>query len=272
MKIAKWLSSGTKTLQSAHIESARLDCLILLEDCLDLSRAMILTHLDEKIPDHLRSGLDENLNRRKNREPLAYIRGVKEFYGRDFKVNNSVLIPRPESETIIEIAKNLPLKNNSSIADIGTGSGVLAITLALELQNKAITAYDIDADALRTAKINNKTYNTHVIFVQNNLLENSDTSFDCIVANLPYVSKFQNVSEETIFEPQVALYAESDGLALITKLIDQITMQSIIKPDGFLILESEPRQHNRVKAYANANNLKLLKTDGFVQLFQLRSI
>lgn len=267
-KITDWLSQGIRTLKTAGIESARLDCLIILEDALDQTRIKVLSNLDYEIPNVALTHLDKMLERRKSREPLAYIRSSVEFYGRDFFVNPSVLIPRPESESIIEIAKTLPFISGATIADVGTGSGALAVTISLEIPDSTVIAYDIDSAALEVARKNNVRFNSGVEFIQDDLLHESASTFDCIIANLPYVSRSQPVSIETIFEPSLSLFADDDGLALIKQLIEQITTRPNMKPGGYLILESEPRQHVAIRSFAEDHSLKHVKTENFIQLFQ----
>ncbi len=267
MKIADWLSSGTDELKSAGIPSARLDCLLLLEDSLGYTRIQVLARLNEEVPSDILSILNTQLARRKNREPLAYIRGHVEFYGRNFIVNNSVLIPRPETEALIDMITALKHVKNPTIADVGTGSGAIGITIALENPTARVFGYDINLKALRTAELNNRQFETNIFLAKSDLLDGIEQSFDIIVANLPYVSRSQHVSEETAYEPSVALYANDDGLAVITRFISQVSAQRNLTPQGYLILESEPRQHHAIEAHAKKYGFKLIRTDKFIQLF-----
>lgn len=268
MKIAEWITKSTALLQSSGIESARLDSLMLLENVLGKSRVSILTRQDEVIPNKALQLLDNLLGRRQKREPIAYIIGKKEFYGREFIVTNAVLIPRPESEAIIDEVLALSLEDGSRIADVGTGSGILAITLAVELPKSKVDAYDINTEALEVAKKNSQLLQANVRFFQGDLLENKQQTYNIIVANLPYVSTSQYVSPETAFEPKLALYAEDDGLSLVKKLITQIREHKLLHPKGYLIVESEPRQHNSVHSYTKKFGFRLINTRGFVQKFQ----
>ena len=269
MKIAEWLAKSTTILQTAGIDSARLDSLILLENVLSYSRVDILTRQDDVIPDKALRLLDNYLSRRLKREPIAYIIGKKDFYGREFNVTNDVLIPRPESETIIDKVLALHLSKDARIVDVGTGSGVLAITLALELPNVQVHAIDVDKSALEIAKKNNHLLQGNVHFFQGDLLESVRLKYDVIVANLPYVSDTQYVSPETVYEPRLALYADDDGLYLIKKLLAQIQTQRLLENSGYLLLESEPRQHDAIQRYAKNCDFRLVNTHGFIQLFQL---
>src|SRR3989344_881274 len=131
MKSEEWLKQAANTLKTANIGSARLDALVLLEDELNRDKAWILAHPEQPILAQSLKKLNKKLARRTNHEPLAYIRGFSELYGRKFKVNKRVLEPRPESEAMIDLLKELRLPKNSWLADIGTGSGALGITAAL---------------------------------------------------------------------------------------------------------------------------------------------
>src|SRR3990167_7793618 len=150
----QWLKQATNTLKAANIGSARLDALVLLEDEIGRDRALILAHPERPILAQSLKKLNKKLVRRANHEPLAYIRGFSEFYGRRFKVNKRVLEPRPESETMIDLLKELKLPKNSWLADIGTGSGALGITAALELHNHHIDLYDLESRPLLETKNN----------------------------------------------------------------------------------------------------------------------
>jgi release factor glutamine methyltransferase len=269
-KISEWLQNGTKKLHQVGIDSARLDCLILLEDTLGIDRAIILGSPEKMILPEQLNVLESYLARRERREPLAYIRGYSEFYGRTFAVNKHVLIPRPESETIIEIVRTLKLKQPAVIADVGTGSGALAVTLSLEIPSAVLYAYDIDADALRVAKQNSNKHQVDICFFQNDLLDNVTIKFDIIVANLPYVTRTQTVSEETSYEPSVALYSEDDGLRHINRLIEQVSDHAI-NSGGYLIIESEPRQHQSVHNHAQQYGLQLVSSHDFIQLYKSTS-
>jgi release factor glutamine methyltransferase len=209
------------------------------------------------------------------------------FYGRDFLVTKDVLIPRPESEMIIDAVLNLcgkpylpgvkasasKIAEDLTIHDVGTGSGCLAITLACELPRARIIASDISLPALQVAKKNAKKHNAKITFYKSDLLEGlkltsgptSTPTPDLIVANLPYVDPEWPWLDKAALsvEPSIALYAENHGLALIYKLIDQIP-----KRTKFLILEADPSQHEKIIKYAKSHHLTHCETRGFVLVFQ----
>src|ERR1035438_5314404 len=153
-KISEWLELATDQLQQAGIATARLDSIVLLEDIVKQDRSWLLAHPEHILPSTDLRKLERRLAQRKRHEPLAYIRGKTEFYGREFGINHKVLEPRPESETIIDICKQLSLPKNTTIVDIGTGSGALAITVKLELPQTNVIATDFDPSCLRVASKN----------------------------------------------------------------------------------------------------------------------
>ncbi len=210
-----------------------------------------------------------------NRLPLAYQRGMKDFYGRDFVVTPDVLIPRPETEMIIDIVLSLVgkpylpgvrpsearLPRNITVVDVGTGSGCIAITLKLEIPDATIIATDISRKALKVARDNAKKHDVSIEFVESDLLVNVDRIPDLVVANLPYVDKdWEWIDKKALsVEPQKALYADDHGLELILQLIDQVCVKKI----RHLILEADPCQHETIVEYANKKGLKLVETRGF---------
>lgn len=203
--------------------------------------------------------VNDCLRRRNGGEPLAYILGFKEFYGRRFKVSPDVLIPRPETENLIDVAISLRPKK---ILDIGTGSGCIAITLALELPESVVTGVDISDKALNIAKNNSLTLQTDVNFMKSDLLDSiKDYDYDLIVANLPYVDKEWDWIDESLkYEPNDALFASDGGLELIKRLICESRdyfKKSNITDEKYLLLEADPCQHKKIAKFA--------KNHGFIE-------
>ncbi|MEK7620727.1 MAG: peptide chain release factor N(5)-glutamine methyltransferase [Patescibacteria group bacterium] len=268
MNVQQWLSRATARLDEVAIDSSRLDAELLLATSLYKPREYLLTHSEKVLSDHKLAQANKWLQRRLNREPIAYILGHKEFYGRDFMVSPSVLIPRPESETIIEMLKSL---QPDTIIDVGTGSGCLAISAKLEIPKSHVVATDISEDALQIARQNANGLNAEITFVISNLLSGIKTVKSdqpvTIVANLPYVDSSWQVSPETKFEPSQALFADDDGLKLIKKLILQ-TKKKLRHGDN-LILESDKRQHEQIARYAKNHGFILEKTDGLIAQYKL---
>src|SRR3990167_10679702 len=154
MKLKDFLDQATRKLESAGIGTARLDSLVLLEDVLNRERAWLLSHPEIALQGRTLQSINAKLKRRLDHEPLAYIRGKTEFYGREFYVDSRVLEPRPESETMIELLKALRLPVTTKIADVGSGSGALGITAYLETPRTRIDFYDIDPGTLEVAEYN----------------------------------------------------------------------------------------------------------------------
>ncbi len=269
MDIQQWLGQASKKLSDSGIESARLDVELLLSASLYKPREYLLAHSDQGLSDVELTQTNKWLDRRLNREPIAYILGHKEFYGRDFMVSPSVLIPRPESESIIEILKEL---KPETIVDIGTGSGCLAISAKLELPDSRIIATDISEDALQIARQNASSLNAEITFVVSDLLSGikaiKSNKPIAIVANLPYVDKSWEFSPETKFEPSLALFTEDDGLKLIKKLVLQAKKK--LRKNDSLILEADKRQHKQMSEFAKKHGFEIQKTDGLIVLYTLQ--
>ena len=207
--------------------------------------------------------------------PKAYKDGYADFCGRDFWVSPAVLIPRPETEAIIDVVKSLAGKpilpgvkapkpkiaENAKILDVGTGSGCIAITIKKELPSAQVTGVDIDQSALEIAEKNAKKLGASVHFYQSNLLNNVTETPDILIANLPYVDKDWDWLDKDALaaEPAIALYANDHGLELIKKLLDQATNRKI----GNIILEADPCQHQAIQDYL-PDGYELIKTSGFI--------
>lgn len=269
MTIDDWIQSSVANLSKFGISSARLDAELLLATSLYRSREYLLAHGDVALIDSELVQANKWLQRRLKREPIAYILGHKEFYGRDFMVSPSVLIPRPESETIVEMLKYL---QPDTIIDIGTGSGCLAISAKLEVPKSRVIATDISEDALQIARQNANGLNAEITFVLSDLLSgiktiNSDEPVT-IVANLPYVDNSWPTSSETKFEPSIALFAEDNGLNLIKKLILQAKKK--LRNGDNLLLEADPRQHKSMTEYAKKHGFCPEKTEGFIALYKFQ--
>lgn len=264
MTVGEFLQSNTAILQKAGIPTARLDCLVLLEDTLGLNRSHLLAHPQTKLTPQQQTVLEKHILARKGHCPLAYIRGKAEFYGRTFAVNNTVLVPRPETEMIIELLKELPLKAGDQIADIGTGSGCLAITAALELPQTRVTGYDISPEALQTARKNAQALHAPVTFQHSDLLQDV-TAQDVLLANLPYVPDHFPVNEAAMQEPKLALFSGADGLNHY-KAFWQYLGTATQKP-RFVLTEALPGQHHPLAQLARQAGFVQDRKEGLVQLF-----
>ncbi len=265
MTIADYLTQTMRAFEAAGIETARLDAQVLLERALNQNKAWLLAHGEDQIDAEKLPLLQEQTRRREARQPLAYILGRQEFYGRNFAVSPAVLIPRPETEELIEQLKKLPLPDNASILDVGTGSGAIAITAELELPHLRVDACDTSPEALTIAEQNAERLGANVRFFASDLLAKTEHPYDCIVANLPYVADDWQRSPETNFEPPEALFADDEGLALITQLILQAPGK--LNKKGYLLLEADPRQFDAIKKAA-ATAFTFVASVGFTITFK----
>ncbi len=263
LTINKWLQSAQRQLKNVGIQSYPLDSLLILEHVTGFNRAHILAHQDKEIPGSRLKDLNSLLERRTKREPIAYITSVKEFYGREFYVDKNVLIPRPESESFIELLKKHEI-THESIIDVGSGSGALGITVKLELPTDTVTLSDIDESTLKVAKKNAHNLGASCNFIQSNLLPKSG-NYSVILANLPYVPKDMALEPELTYEPILALFADNNGLELYERFWDQIGQQASCK---YVLTESLRDQHASMIKLALKAHFTLVEADGFVQLFE----
>jgi release factor glutamine methyltransferase len=230
------LNRARGILAEKNIEDAPLEGELLLRHVLGISQTQLYLDLDRELNPKQEQAFRHLLKRRLSGEPTAYIMGRCEFYSLDFYVDPRVLIPRPESELLVEealaLAQNRPL---STIAEVGTGSGAIAISLALELPEAKIYATDISASALEVALINCRKHGVvdRVCFLHGNMLDPLPEPVDLIVANLPYVRKSELAAVR--FEPRLALDGGQDGMGKIRQLCRQLGGK--LRPGGFLLLE-----------------------------------
>ncbi len=267
-----WLAHATDALSAAGIASARLDAEMILAHTLRKNRTYLHAHGDHIITDREAQIADARLALRLDRVPVAYIIGHKEFYGRNFHVTQATLIPRPDSEVLIELTRRIMpeiTKQTNGIVrlvDVGTGSGALGITAKLEFPDTDVTLIDISKHALTIAKKNAHLLKAEVGVLLGDLLSTYPFEPQIIVANLPYVDKAWERSPETQHEPAKALFASNNGLSLIYRLI--IQAQSQLASGGALILEADPRQHEAIIARAEQYGFLLEARDGFGLLFR----
>lgn len=255
MNVSSWLKKAA---------ISRLDAELILANSLGKDRVFLHAHPDYELSETEEKQVNSDLERRAKHEPLAYILGYKEFYGRNFIVSPDVLIPRPETEAIINLAKE---QKPAKILDVGTGSGCIAITLKLELPVSNVSAVDISPKALQIARQNAAKLGAEIAFSESDLLEKVQGEYDLIVANLPYVDKnWDWLSPELAYEPDLALYAEDSGLCDIKRLVRQA--EAHLTKRGVLMLESDLSQHGKIQDYIENNTkLTLVKTEGLAQVF-----
>jgi release factor glutamine methyltransferase len=238
MVIREALRKAAERLESHHVSSPRLNAEVILAHCLSVDKTYLYTHDDRLLSDAEFQKIENALYERISGVPVQYIVGRQEFYGRYFTVNPDVLIPRPETEFIVEAVLDLHPPSLSSIIDVGTGSGCIGLTLALELPEAQVTIADISFVALLTAKSNAVQLGASASIVCMDLLEAACGPFDIVVSNPPYVSRGESSRlqiEVREHEPHVALFGEEDGLAAYRKLIP--SAERVLKPGGYLIVE-----------------------------------
>lgn len=269
--IKDWLEFATSELASNSIPTPKLDAEIILANILNVDRTYLHAHPEQIIYPKQYILLNRKLRLRLKRTPIAYITGKKEFYGRQFVVDKNVLIPRPESEAIIEILKsiihNLQSTKIINLVDVGTGSGCLGITAKLELPNLDVTLLDISSKALKIANKNAKSLSADVKIKKNDLLKSYHNKIDIIVANLPYVDKSWERSPETQHEPALALFATDNGQSIIKQLIVQAS--NLLSSNGYLIIESDPDQHKSLIEYAKKSKFENIDNNGYILAFKL---
>ena len=210
-----------------NLHDARLQAELLLSHTLETTRSALLARLNEAIGADVAAHFAANVARRAQHEPLAYIIGHREFYGLEFLVDRRVLIPRHETELVVQLALERARRiADPLIADVGTGSGAIALSLARHLTDARILASDISREALAVAQINaSRLHLDRVQLLQGDLLTHLDQPFDLLIANLPYIPsvRYRQLPREIRdFEPRVALDGGFDGLAIMRRIITQL--------------------------------------------------
>lgn len=270
MTIRKALDIAIAKFREADIISPQLDAQLLLCHTLNKPKEFIIANPDTLLTSHETQLFEEYISRRIDREPVCYITNRIEFYGNEFFVDNRVLSPRVETETIVANAIKYAPKN-SQLIDIGTGSGAIAISIAINRADLEITATEISKDALDVAKINAKKFGVEdqIEFIESDIFSNIKKRFDTIVTNLPYVSSDlkNDMKPEVKKEPAVALYGGAgDGLDLYRKLYKQVPQH--IATRGMAYHESDPWQHDALKSIAKQSDFELILDDYFILGFR----
>ncbi len=249
------LSRGRQLLIQAGQESARLDAQVLMEHVLDIDRATLYAYPEREVTANQEQRFFSLIERRAQGEPIAYLIGHEEFYGLDFLVDKRVLIPRPETELLVETAlrilrERLNMGQVLLVADIGTGSGAIPITLAVEEPRLPyLYAVDISSDALEVARLNCQRHHVEqrVRLLYGDLLAPLPDSVDVLIANLPYVGTNEmDVLEPDVvnYEPHLALFSGPLGLDLLRRFFIDAYQSNKLKPGGILLLEVGYQQHD----------------------------
>ena len=265
MTVLEVLQSTTGYFQKRNIDSPRLNAEHLLAHVLSRKRMELYLDFERQLRESELAPLRELVKRRGTGEPLQHLLGTVEFCGRSFRCDKRALVPRPETEQLIEL---LITHFKSEIADsrmidVGTGSGIIALTLAAEFPEAEIVGADISEDALMLARENAERLGLtdRVHFLQSNLLESVQTHFNLIVANLPYVSTEDrdNLSREVLHDPEVALFAGARGDELVRQLIGQAS--SWLRPGGMLAMEIGIGQSEALVAALAEKNYRDISTE-----------
>jgi len=269
MLIREALAQGSADLKYAGIKTPGLDASLLLAHILNTDRTKLIAKGTDRLSEKKCAAFCELIERRANGECSAYIIGKKEFRGLEFEVNNSVLVPRPETETLVETAIDIIKKNSQNnpivnIIDLCTGSGAVAISIKNEMPTCEITATDISTNALNTAIRNaEKLLGDNLIkFLQGDLYDALPCplpiSLSLIVSNPPYIpsEEIQTLSAEVQNEPHIALDGGISGLEIIERIIEKAPDN--LQKNGYLLLEADPRQMEQITI--------LLEKKGFIDI------
>lgn len=237
MTIREALRDAAQQLDANHISNPRLTAEVLLAYSLSVDRSYLFAHDSEPLDDAAAAQFHQHLDERLSGKPLQYIVGFQEFYGRPFSVSPAVLIPRPETEFLVQaVIETQPA--GGAIVDVGTGSGCIGVTLALELPESHVLLTDISIAALEVAKKNARSLGAPVNFACMDVLDAAAPGFDYVLSNPPYVSpdetdRLQREIRE--HEPHVALFAENRGMAIIERLASEAAR--VLRPGGYLMME-----------------------------------
>jgi release factor glutamine methyltransferase len=259
MNYQKILNNGINSLKISNIINPELDSELLLSKALNKKREKILTNLKKEINKKQLDKFNLYLSRRKKKEPIAYILGFKYFWKYKFIINKSVLVPRPETEQIVEETLNYLSDNESKkILDIGTGSGCIIVSVLKERSKCKAIAIDISSKALKVAKTNAKIHHLEnkIKFINIDIDKFNYNKYDLILSNPPYISDIDLIrldNDVRIYEPRESLSGGLEGYEIITKVIEKSS--KLLKNNGKLIVEIGDSQKNNV--------LKLLKNNGF---------
>ena len=257
MNALELLNSGSDKLQRQKIRSSRLDSEILLSKVLNKKREEVLVKLERVMKRGEIFEFNDLIQRRMRKEPIAYIVKEKEFWGKKFEVDKNTLIPRPETELLIEKLIKIYKYKKISILDIGTGSGCILVSLLIELPNSIGVGIDISRKAIEIARKNALLYGVdkRIKFLTKSIIKLHNCKFDLLVSNPPYIDKkkIRNLDDGIKkFEPLVALNGGNDGLDVIKKVIYKA--KEILKINGRLALEIGNDQSKKVSKELKLNN------------------
>lgn len=250
------LQSTTAYFARYEVESPRLNAEHLIAHVLGLTRMELYLEFERKLAETELAPLRELVKRRAQGEPLQHLLGTVEFCGETFLIDKRAMVPRPETEQLVELLQSRIEDRESKIVDVGTGSGVIGLSLAAEFPEAKVCATDVSEDALALARENAERLGLadRVRFEKGDLLENLPERFDLIVANLPYIAMQdrQSLSREVLHDPEVALFAGPSGDELVRRLIERAP--SHLNPGGLLALEIGSNQAEGVAEFLRQKN------------------
>ena len=252
MKLQRVLADTAYKLSHSGIESAARDARVLTAYALEVPISDLSLKINDKVSANIISKLEKLILRRINREPISKILGRREFWGRTFSINKNVLDPRGDTETLIDYVIEKPVKK---VLELGTGSGVIAVTLACAWKEVQVTAVDISEDALLLAQINAEKFNVEnkIQFLKSDWFENVEGIFDMIISNPPYIGWVEQnkiSAEVKKYDPEIALFAGYDGFDAYKKIIPSLS--KFLNQDGLVVLEVGASQSSQVKDIMNS--------------------
>lgn len=261
MQVEQWLQQAKPALERSGSDSARLDAELLLGYVLQKNRTWLYTYTDHTLNSSELSLVENLLKKRLNGEPIAHLIGERDFWSLSLEVNASTLIPRPDTETLVEWALELPLLANARVLDLGTGSGAIALALASEQPSWQVLGVDKSPSAVELAiKNSHKNQLKRVEFKSSDWFSQVKSNFDLIVTNPPYIDRQDpHLSQGDVrFEPTSALVAEQQGLADIVHIIDQAPQY--LRDQAWLLIEHGYQQAEQVRQLLAAKGFQQVET------------